>query len=414
MGAEHFEALDRMRVEQGSHLSDEPWTPMDDALAELRERNGYARFDQEERHSSPPKRSRFPILHVDDLEIGADPVWLIDGLLPATGFGVIFGAPKSGKSFLLADALFHAAMGRAWAGREVMQGAVVYITGEGVEGFKRRLIAMRRHYEVEGRRVPFLLIPVAPDLGHASGDDLALIEDVRSYLASIGNPPIRAIAIDTLARTMKGADENAAKDMTTFVDNCERIGTAFGCIVLGVHHAGKDVAKGSRGSNALDGAVDVMWSVEKGEVCSTATIHHMKDAEAGATWQFRLLPTVLREGGAALQSATAAVVEIATLPGEAQHPAAKRNKPLPDRARLLLDVLTFAIGEMGEAVKGDSNVPHDLRSVARENLKRYLELRGYWDELITPAVNRANLSRDLKTLQARGIIGATATWLWLR
>jgi RecA-family ATPase len=196
------------------------------------------------------KRTRFPIIHVDAIEIGDDPTWLIEGLLPASGFGVVFGAPKSGKSFLLADALFHVAMGRAWAGREVMQGAVVYITGEGVEGFKRRMIAMRRHYEVEGRRVPFLMIPVAPDLGHASGDDLALIEDVRAYLASIGNPPVRAIAIDTLARTMKGADENAAKDMTTFVDNCERIGAAFGCIVLGVHHAGKDVAKGSRGSNA--------------------------------------------------------------------------------------------------------------------------------------------------------------------
>ncbi len=250
--------------------------------------------DMQARRDTP--RKPFPILHIDDLEIGDDPTWLINGLLPASGFGVVFGPPKSLKSFLLADALFHVAMGREWAGREVMQGAVVYITGEGVEGFKRRLIAMRRHYEVEGARVPFLMVPVAPDLGHNSGDDAALVQDVRDYLATIGNPPLRAIAIDTLARTMKGADENAAKDMTTFVDNCERIGAAFGCIVIGVHHAGKDVAKGSRGSNALDGAVDVMWSVEKHEAGSTATIHHMKDAEAGSSWQFRLLPVTSERG----------------------------------------------------------------------------------------------------------------------
>lgn len=376
---------------------------------------GFDRFDHDPGVGQPQKdRTHFPILHIDDLEIGDDPTWLIDGLLPASGFGIVFGPPKSLKSFLLADALFHVAMGRTWAGRDVMQGVVVYITGEGVEGFKRRLIAMRRHYEVEGQRVPFLMIPVAPDLGHASGDDLSLVEDVRAYLASIGNPPVRAIAIDTLARTMRGADENAAKDMTTFVDNCERIGTAFGCIVVGVHHAGKDVAKGSRGSNALDGAVDVMWSVEKGEACSTATIHHMKDAEAGTSWQFRLLPMVLREASAAVQSVAAAVVEMVALPGSVQQPAASRSRPLPDRARLLLEVITFAAAEMGETVVGDPNVPHDQRSVGRENLKRYLELKGYWDDLITPSVNRANLSRDLKTLQARKIIGATPTWLWVK
>ncbi|MGU3536795.1 AAA family ATPase [Methylobacterium sp. A54F] len=359
-------------------------------------------------------RPRFPILHIDDIEIGDDPTWLIEGLLPASGFGVVFGAPKSGKSFLLADALFHVAMGRSWAGREVMQGVVVYITGEGVEGFKRRLVAMRRHYHVEGHRIPFLMVPVAPDLGHASGDDLALVEDVRAYLATMGSPPVRAIAIDTLARTMKGADENAAKDMTTFVDNCERIGTAFGCIVLGVHHAGKDVAKGSRGSNALDGAVDVMWSVEKGEAGSIATIHHMKDAEAGATWQFRLLPMVLREGGAEHQEVAAAVVEITELPGGAQRCAERRNtKPLPDRPKLLLDILRHAVEEMGETVLGNPNIPLDVRALRRENLKRYLTLKGYWDDLVTDSNNRARLSTDTKTLIARGFVSTTPSWYWL-
>ena len=74
------------------------------------------------------QRPRFPVLHIDELEIGDDPTWLINGLLPASGFGIVFGPPKSLKSFLLADALFHVAMGRSWAGRDVMQGAVVYIT----------------------------------------------------------------------------------------------------------------------------------------------------------------------------------------------------------------------------------------------------------------------------------------------
>ncbi|WP_419830614.1 AAA family ATPase [Methylobacterium sp.] len=366
-------------------------------------------------HGEPARqRLPFPVLHIDDLQIGAEPTWLIEGLLPASGFGVVYGPPKSLKSFLLADALFHVAMGRTWAGRDVMQGAVVYVTGEGVEGFKRRLIAMRRHYAVEGHRVPFLMIPVAPDLGHACGDDVVLVDSIKAYLASIGSPPVRAVAIDTLARTMKGADENAAKDITAFVDNCERIGVALSCIVVGVHHAGKDVAKGARGSNALDGAVDVMWSVEKGEVSSTASIHHMKDGEAGASWQFRLLPVVVREGGAEVQEVRSAVAEIITLPGKSD-PAAeqRRGKPLPDRPRLLLQVLRYAIDEMGETVRGDPNVPIEARALRRENLKKYLELKGYWDDLITPANNRARLSTDTKLLLVRGFVSTTPSWYWL-
>ncbi len=169
---------------------------------------------------SGPMAPRFDIINLDDIEIGDDPIWMIEGLLPASGFGIVFGPPKSGKSFLLSDALFHVAIGRPWAGRDLKQGAVLYITGEGISGFKRRLVAMRRHYGVEGCGTPFGLISKAPDFGHKTEDAAELVATVRSWLTTVGNPPLAAIAIDTLARAMKGADENTAKDMSVFVDNC--------------------------------------------------------------------------------------------------------------------------------------------------------------------------------------------------
>ncbi|UHC20480.1 helicase RepA family protein (plasmid) [Methylobacterium currus] len=383
---------------------------------EMDEVGGEGRFPPFDPAAAPPqeqKRKPFPILHLDELEIGDDPTWLINGLLPATGFGIVFGPPKNLKSFILADALFHVAMGRPWMERDVLPGAVVYITAEGVEGFKRRLIAMRRHYGVEGQRTPFLLVPATLDLGHQSGDAEGLVEDVRAYLDTIGNPPVRAIAIDTLARNMKGADENTAKDMSTFIDNCGHIASALGCIVIGVHHAGKDTAKGARGSNALDGGVDVMWSVEKGEAATTATIHHMKDGEAGASWQFRLQQAVLREGGATSEFVAAAVVEILAGPGEAQRPATSAGRiKLGDRPKLLLTIIREAIGEMGGGVKGDISIPHDARAVSREDLKRYLPLRGYWDEDKPSNTNRATFSADLKTLKVRGAIGLNSEYVW--
>jgi len=363
--------------------------------------------------SQPPRpRTRFSIINLDDIELGDDPVWLIDGLLPASGFGIVFGPPKSGKSFLVTDALFNVALGRPWAGRETKQGAVVYITGEGVTGFKRRLVAIRRHYEVEGRGVPFGMIPVAPDFGHATEDAGELVELVREWLASVGNPPLAAIVIDTLARAMKGADENAAKDMSVFVDNCGILGDAFGCLILGVHHAGKNTDRGARGSNALDAAVDVMWSVEKGEGISTAAIHHMKDGEDSAVWQFRLCPFILEEATDTRQALSSCIVEIVSEPGKAKQTETTRNKKLGDSPALLLRIIDRALAEEGELVKGTTTVPHDVRSIARENLKRYLPLEGYWDEDTRPEAKRSTLSRDLRTLKTRGFIGLTDEYVW--
>lgn len=48
-----------------------------------------------------------------------------------------------------------------------------------------------------------------------------------SLLGCSGNPPLRSVAVDTLARSIKGADENNAQDISLFADNCERIGSAL-------------------------------------------------------------------------------------------------------------------------------------------------------------------------------------------
>ena len=72
--------------------------------------------------------------------------------LPATGFGVVFGLPQKRQVVPALGCPVPRRNGRSWAGRSVQQGAVIYITGEGVSGFKRRLVAMRRHHGVEGKQ----------------------------------------------------------------------------------------------------------------------------------------------------------------------------------------------------------------------------------------------------------------------
>jgi hypothetical protein len=355
----------------------------------------------------------FPVIDLDDIDPEKEPPWLINGILPATGLSVAYGLPKSGKSFVIIDAVFHVACNRKWAGRAVLAGSVAYCAGEGVSGLKRRLAAFREHYKVKGRRIPFGLIPVAPNLGREIGDDLKLIETLKAWAQD--RPPLRAIVIDTLSRSMRGADENSAKDMGVFVDNCENIARAFGCIVIVIHHAGKDADKGARGSIALPAAADVMWFIEKGETSNAVTIVAMKDGHGeGLSWRFRLVPYEIHNPGLAQQGATlSCFVEILDEPTLAQQAQQSRNRKLTDSQNLLLGILRDVITDAGAIVKGDLTVPHNAKAVSREHLKKYLKKRGYWDDDHADNHNRSILSRDLKALAAKKIIGITSEYTWL-
>jgi hypothetical protein len=250
-----------------------------------------------------------------------------------------------------------------------------------------------------------------PDLGHGTEDAELLIASIREWLARIGNPVLRAVAIDTLARAMNGADENLTKDMSVFVANAEKVAAAFGCLVVVVHHAGRASESRSRGSNALDGAADVMWHVERGEAQSRVSIVAMKDGEDGLDWTFRLRPFYFDENDGAQHRATSTcTVEILANPA----PAQKRNrKPLPAGPKMLLEIVRAALSESGEIVKGFLNVPPNTAAVSRDILKRYAQTRGYFEDGKPDNHNRAMLSRDLKRLKVDRLIGLTDQHLWL-
>ena len=115
-------------------------------------------------------RDRFTLTKLADIVPDDEPLWLIDSLIPAgPSLGVIFGQPKSGKTFLAADMFLHVAMGRHYCGCTVQQGGVVYITKEGVRGFKRRMMAMRQHHNA-GPQVPFYVAHEMPNFGTNNGD----------------------------------------------------------------------------------------------------------------------------------------------------------------------------------------------------------------------------------------------------
>ena len=191
---------------------------------------------------------------------------------------------------LAREVLCTVARGALYAGRATLQGPVIYLTGEGVSGFKRRLVAMRQHLEIEGQGVPFFMIGNVPDLGSEATDLPQLIAELDAFIKAHAPDGVLAIALDTLARCMGAADENSARDMGRFIDRCGAIERHFKCLVAVVHHVGKNPERGGRGSNAQNGAADVTLVVEKMETHSKVRIEEFKDGREGQEWTFRLAP----------------------------------------------------------------------------------------------------------------------------
>ena len=79
----------------------------------------------------------------DDTDVPeADPV--IDGVFDQGATVIVYGRANVGKSFVVQKMTHCVAAGLPFAGRDVEQGAVLYVATEGHAGIRRRLKAMRK------------------------------------------------------------------------------------------------------------------------------------------------------------------------------------------------------------------------------------------------------------------------------
>jgi hypothetical protein len=361
-----------------------------------------------------PPSSRFTPIAIDDVTTSSEPPWLIDGLLPARGLACVIGPPKSGNT---SDMLCNVARGALYAGRATLQGAVIYLTGEGISGFRRRLVAMRRHLGIEGQGVPFFMVDNVPDLGSEATDLPQLLAELHAFIAQTCPVGPRAIVLDTLARCMGEADENSARDMGRFVNRCAAIERHFGCVVIVVHHVGKDPTRGGRGSNALNGAADVTMLVEKTEAYSTVRVEEMKDGREGQEWRFRLLPYLLSETSDTPSETCAevstCVVELLSEPSTSKPRETSKVKQPRGVTGDLLKVIRRATEETGERNVESVAVPNNVRAVSRANLKRFCTSMDWQDPDGKPDAFRSMLSKNLSSLRSMNLIGFDRDWVWL-
>lgn len=292
--------------------------------------------------------------------------YLLHGLFAPCELSLIWGAPKTGKSFLALRVACGLALGLGMWGRAVPRPVrVIYIAAEGMGGMGARIKALGALGD-PGER--FMAITQAAVIGEPGTDLPGLIEAVKAHRAEL-------VVIDTLARTYGAGDENSTRDMGAFIAACDAIREA-GAHVLVVHHGAKDEsANMPRGAIALVGAADLVVKVKKaGEGApSVAIVQAAKDDEDGAELPFRLEVVTVgeREDGTPLETCLAVEAE----PGRAGGGGAK----LPPAARKAVDCLQDMIAEgRGEPLPSGTGWPdaRGLMGVKVEAWRADCEGRG--------------------------------------
>jgi len=219
---------------------------------------------------APPRNRLSPIRFLDMAATTAGR-YLVKGLIPADGLTVIWGPPKSGKSFWATDLLLHVALGRPWRGHKITAGPVIYVAAEGGSGFGGRIEAFRRHHDLPpDADPPFYTIPARVEL---IGDCEMLIGKIRAALD--GAEPV-AVAIDTLNRTLDGS-ENDPADMGAYIQAADAIREELQCAIVLVHHCGIEGSR-PRGHTSLTGAADAQIAVNRtADKLIRSTVEWQKD-----------------------------------------------------------------------------------------------------------------------------------------
>jgi hypothetical protein len=235
----------------------------------------------DEPSSETPGTTRFNFEPVHAFSSSQALPWIVKGVLPKAGLGVVYGASGSGKSFAVLDMGMAIARGAEWRGKKVKQGRVAYIAAEGADGFRKRVAAYAQHNGVDLSTVPMTVLSAAPNLLEKQ-DAVDIVKGIRAS----GGADL--IIVDTFAQTTPGANENAGEDVGKALGYCKRINEATGAMVLLIHHSGKDASKGARGWSGLRAACDAELEVVREGDARALRLTKSKDGEDGLVWGFAL------------------------------------------------------------------------------------------------------------------------------
>lgn len=351
------------------------------------------------------KASRFKLVPFGEIRPVTGVRALIKGLMTSTGLILVYGPPKSGKSFVTTDMLLHVALDWKYRGRAVTPGVVVYLACEGHSGFPDRIEAFRQRFLAEDtdREVPFYYVAANLDL---VADKDALIQAIR---AEVGTANPAAVCIDTLNRSLNGS-ESKDDDMGKYLRAVGAIIEAFECVVIVVHHSGIDASR-PRGHTSLTGAADVQIRVERDAADNVvATVEWMKDGPEGdqIVSKLELVEIGTDEDGDPVTSCVVIPVE-----GVAAATRAPKPPRMPKAAQTALRALREALHEAGEPAPTSNHVPAGVTVTSLDRWRDYAYRMGISAADATPRAKQLAFKRASEHLVGANTVNVWDPYVWI-
>jgi AAA domain len=309
--------------------------------------------------------------------------WLINGLLPETGVGLISGQWGTYKTFVAIDLAAAVMAGLAFIDYPIVRnGGILFIAAEGGSEIPARLQAvLKAKYSDRADKLPFSWIDECPRLlGPGAVNALAaLAREAAERMQKDFSVALVLIVVDTMvdaAGYVRSGDENDAALAQLIMRRCAELSRLTGALVLGIDHFGKAVETGTRGSSAKEGRADVVLALLgdkaiSGEVTNTRLAVRKNRAGPGG----RELPFGVRsvdmgtdENG---EPITSLVIEWSGQAATASPSDQRWSKSLS----LLRRILMALLADIGKEVRPFADGPMvracDLTVVREEFCKQY-------------------------------------------
>jgi AAA domain len=233
----------------------------DPDLVEQDELNGDDDLDAEE----PQQDSKLPRLHAHgDPDPRPLKNWLIKGLVPATGHGLMSGQWGAGKTFTFFDLAASLGTGQPFLGHTIKrQSGVLLLAAEGADEVRLRLDAVVREKCGNMTRAPFRWYETAPLLLHKAAVEtlVTMARQAEMSLQQEFGLPLGLIGIDTIAACAgyaRAGDEYDTAVGQAIMNVLKAVAQEMKCFVLGIDHFGKNLEAGTRGASSKEASSDLV------------------------------------------------------------------------------------------------------------------------------------------------------------
>lgn len=228
-------------------------------------------------HDEPPaNRITGRLLSIAELRNLPTPEPLISGILDLDTISILYGRRGSMKSFLALDLAMCVATGTRWHTRPVTRSPVIVVAAEGTAFMAARIDAWLAEHALTTVEPDETMLKILP---HRI--ELTSMPGALEFATAAAEYGAKFILLDTLSRCLTGADENSAKDISVAVEHLDLIRRHTGAHVNCVHHSGKDISAGSRGSSALEAGVDTVIEITANGMIVTAKTTKQKNRPEG-------------------------------------------------------------------------------------------------------------------------------------